>query len=212
MAGVADESIQALDIHLVTQAQAGCQDAFEELVSDYQQPIRQYLLIRCRDRDLAADLTQITFLTAYERLPQLHQPEAFRPWLYRIARNAWLTSHRELPPWRRVSLHLLGDSDRLPEALIYRSPEIEFMPQRELVTHAFTALSADYQEVLLLRHMAGFAHHDLASILGVSKSAAQRRAHRAEQQFQQRYDATVQRSALLERESGRPAFSETPLT
>jgi RNA polymerase sigma-70 factor (ECF subfamily) len=201
-----------LDIQLVTQAQGGCQDAFEALVGRYQRPIQQYLLIRCQDRDWAADLTQTTFLNAFERLPQLQEPEAFPPWLYRIARNAWHNSRRALPPWRRVSLHLVDDSEQLPEALIYRAPEIEFMPQREMVTHVFTALSADYQEVLLLRHAAGFTHHDVAAILGVSPSAAQRRAHRAEQQFQQSYDATVQRNASLEHGSERAAYSKMPTT
>lgn len=211
MTGICDEPA-AHDAQLVTQAQAGCQVAFEELVATYQRPIQQYLLVRCRDRDLAADLTQTTFLTAFERLAQLQQPEAFPIWLYRIARNAWHTTFRELPPWRRVSLSRLSDSGPLPEALIYRSPEIENLPQRELVEHTFTTLSTDYQEVLLLRHVVGFTHPDVAAILGVSTGAAQQRAHRAERQFQQCYAVTLQRNTVLERGSEGQGFSEAPLT
>src|SRR5712664_1389217 len=88
---------------LVLAAQAGDQAAFEARVGAY----RRELLIHCYrmlgSLSDAEDLVQETLLRAWEKRATLTSPEAYRPWLYRIATNLCLNTltrvpRRSLPP------------------------------------------------------------------------------------------------------------------
>ena len=72
---------------LVVRARAGEVDAFGALYRAYQGGIYTFIRSQVREAELAADLTQDTFVRAWESLPRLRQAGAFQGWLYRIARN-----------------------------------------------------------------------------------------------------------------------------
>ncbi|MGH7836881.1 MAG: RNA polymerase sigma factor, partial [Candidatus Binataceae bacterium] len=59
--------------------------AFEALVRRYQTYVGALVRRACGDADLADDLTQMTFLKAWQRMRSLREVESFRPWLRRIA-------------------------------------------------------------------------------------------------------------------------------
>lgn len=60
---------------------------FEAIFTRYQQPITVYLYRLTGDEGIASDLSQETFLLAWQHLEQLRDPQAIRAWLYRIATN-----------------------------------------------------------------------------------------------------------------------------
>lgn len=72
-------------------AQAG---GFERLARRYYAGVYDYLRWLCRDEDLAADLTQETFVQAWRRPPEFRGEPALKAWVFRIARNAFLQHHR----------------------------------------------------------------------------------------------------------------------
>jgi len=75
------------DARLVERAQRGDRAAFAALVERYQQPVGSYLWRLTRDRELALDLTQDTFLRAYRSIGTTPRSLLVRPWLFRIATN-----------------------------------------------------------------------------------------------------------------------------
>lgn len=79
-------------------AQSGDRAAYSALVGRYWKPLYGWLAGLCDDDHLAEDLTQVAFVRAWQALPRLNSAEAFRVWLFRIARNAWLTRERSLAP------------------------------------------------------------------------------------------------------------------
>jgi RNA polymerase sigma-70 factor (ECF subfamily) len=171
---------------IVGLARAGDVQARAQLVDTYYAPLSRYLLHMTNDRELAADLTQDVFLTAFRCLGQLKREAAFAPWLYRIARNAWYSRLRRRQLRRAISLDWLQTLGDRPETGA-RLDAIELYAERHDVHEAMAALSPTDREVLVLRHLAGFGGRELGGILGISANAAQRRLNRAEERFRTHY-------------------------
>src|SRR6188768_1235005 len=79
---------------LVERARAGDQAAFAQLFERYHAPILNYLHRMVGDRALAEDLTQDTFIKAYNALSRTKPDLAFKAWLYRIATNTAISHLR----------------------------------------------------------------------------------------------------------------------
>lgn len=75
---------------VVALARTGDERAYAVLMRRRQLQIRGLLLRLCRDRALADDLAQETFLLAWRRLHTLKSDSAFGAWLRQIASNNWL--------------------------------------------------------------------------------------------------------------------------
>src|SRR5438874_13465105 len=96
------------DARLVEEVRRGDHSAFEPLVRRYENRLMGVLMRFVRDRDLARDLAQETFLRVYERLDQFDPSRRFGPWLFRIGVNLTLDYLRKRK--RRVWPSLFSDS------------------------------------------------------------------------------------------------------
>src|SRR5436305_14508719 len=76
------------DGELVTNALAGREACFEELVRRYQRPIAAYVYRMVGDYDSALDLTQEVFIKVYNSLARYRSEFKFSTWIYKIAHNA----------------------------------------------------------------------------------------------------------------------------
>ena len=85
----------AAETVVVLLAAAGDDVAFAELVRRRQSPIRSLLRRLCGQAALADDLSQQTFLQAWQRLKTLREPAAFGGWLRQIAVNTWFSHLRQ---------------------------------------------------------------------------------------------------------------------
>jgi RNA polymerase sigma-70 factor, ECF subfamily len=66
-------------------AQAGDQEALNELFQSVQEPLHRYILSLTNRSPLAEDILQEVFVRMYRKLRWLREPELFRAWAYRIA-------------------------------------------------------------------------------------------------------------------------------
>jgi RNA polymerase sigma-70 factor (ECF subfamily) len=173
---------------LASAARNGSREAFGWLVRRYQDQLWQFLAYQSGAPQLADDLTQTTFIQAYERLDQLQDPAAFVPWLFSIARRIWQMHHRSYRANILISLSTLGEKRRLPAALVHHQQEIERLPERATVRGIVASLKPSLQDALYLRHVAGFSDQEISAALEISVAAAQKRAYRAEIMFRKRYD------------------------
>jgi RNA polymerase sigma-70 factor, ECF subfamily len=85
------------DEELARRAQQGCVDSFEQLLRRFQTPVLHFLRRRGLFAD-AEDLTQETFLRAYENLHRYSPRWAFSTWLFTIARRTGVNHRRRLRP------------------------------------------------------------------------------------------------------------------
>lgn len=81
------EQTPRISPELVLEARAGSRSAMEALYRATSQEIYRTVHAMVRKEDLALDIQQDTYVTAFTRLDQLRDPERFLPWLRQIAVN-----------------------------------------------------------------------------------------------------------------------------
>ena len=164
----------------------GCIDgddhAFEILLLRYQRQVFNAVLRMVRNRDEASDLTQTTFLKAYEQLGSFDSRHKFFSWLYRIAINESINHLR-----RRGRLEPLEGE----WASAARSPEDSAVGS-DLSVHvqdALMSLSPDYRAVLVFRHFEDCSYEEIASIVGVPTKTVKSRLFSARRQLKELLEA-----------------------
>src|SRR5215471_3709790 len=78
------------DLLLVTASKNGDQDAFAQLVQRYQRLVFNLVYRILQQYEEATEITQETFLAAWQGLPSFRGDARFPTWLYRIAYNCAL--------------------------------------------------------------------------------------------------------------------------
>jgi RNA polymerase sigma-70 factor (ECF subfamily) len=159
--------------HDVRQAQAGNRESFAALVDRYWPRIYRWLYGLTRCSHTAEDLTQEVFLKAWVALPALQSGSTFRPWLFRIARNALADSQRASPA---VLLR------PLPEALAAGPSPFEVAVGREgqaLLHDACARLPFHFRSALLLWTQEGLSYGEISQALDVTEETARWRVCRA---------------------------------
>jgi RNA polymerase sigma factor (sigma-70 family) len=157
------------EAEVVRRAQAGDRAAFEELYESYLTRIFDYALGMLRNRADAEDVASETFLRAVEKLGELRDPDAFKGWLYAIARNAALrivdARKRAVP----VDDHN-EDATALDAAPLPAPDEYEDM--RTLFDEAASTLSEKERTVYELSVRHGLGSAEIGKVLGVRPAYA----------------------------------------
>jgi len=162
-------------------------NAFGTLVKRYQKPIFNLMYRMAGSSDKAADLTQETFMRAYQKLERFHPGRRFFPWLYSIGLNLARDSARKktwdlerglpLNPESLYGCNSPGDQhDRMCESL-------EFLRLEK----ALNELPVIYREALILRYHDEHSMRDIAAALNLSVSAAKMRVHRGLDMLREHY-------------------------
>jgi RNA polymerase sigma-70 factor (ECF subfamily) len=155
---------------LVPRAQKGDVEAFNVLVSRWEKRIYNYLLHLAPDAAEAFDLSQETFLKAFQNLKRLDAPERFGPWLYRIAHNEAISFLRRRRPEGDPPEQSIGK----PGAFGMAGVEISLA-----VRQALSVLTAEQRESVVLKVCEGFKFEEIASILDTPASTIKSRVYSA---------------------------------
>jgi RNA polymerase sigma-70 factor (ECF subfamily) len=143
----------------------------EALVSEHQTKLARYLRRMVGDAEVALDLTQDVFFSAYRMLADDPTRELRVGWLYRAATNAAISYVR-----RRKILHVIP-LDRELDRSAWRIDE-RGAASIDLQT-ALARLPADQSAALLMTSYAGYSSSEAAQILGTTADAVRQRVCRA---------------------------------
>src|SRR3954469_23765147 len=91
-------AIPISDQALIAQSIRGSLPAFEQLLSRYEKRVYGFIFQSCRNAADASDLTQETFLRAFQALARFDLRYPFAPWLFSIARRKCIDFHRARKP------------------------------------------------------------------------------------------------------------------
>src|SRR5262249_54367039 len=141
------------------------------------------LLRFSRDRELARDLAQETFLRVYERLDQFDPSRRFGPWLFRIGVNLALDYMRRRK--RRVWPSLFSESpaERGADPAV-ADPRATVDLEQE-VRAVLEQIPEKYRTVLVLRDLENFSSSEIAAILHRKEATIRWRLAEARTRFQQ---------------------------
>lgn len=149
---------------LVRRARAGELEAMRQLYERHAS--RVYTVVRrlAGDDDLAADLAQDAWTSAFEKIGDFRGDAAFGTWVHRIAVNTALTRLRQAARRRDLEQGFdgsstLGNPDRWPAAAA---------TDRVTVQRALDLLPNGYRSVLWLHDVEGYTHEEIGARLGIA--------------------------------------------
>ena len=184
----------AEECHLVTLAQGGDQLAFESLYERYNSQISRYLIRMVGNDGVGCELTQETFLRAWEALPGLRAPERFASWLYRIATNCAYTYQDRARHFHFVSWEVTQEGDRLSIA----GPE-ERLEESELLKLALARVSPTYRPCLILYVIEELPQRQIAHLLKMKESSVSKYVSRGKEELRQIYHRLMKEPSISTR-------------
>ena len=183
------KDLQALgDQEVVALAKAGKEAAYRELLRRYERPVFSLIFRMVRDRSLAEDLAQETFVKVLNALASYRPEYKFSSWIFKIANNAAIDQlrRRELD-----TLSLDGSPDaRTPdevEATALQATDRAESPLEELesretgaaIEQAIGRLRPEYRTCILLRHVEGRSYEEIADVMDLPLGTVKTYSHRA---------------------------------
>jgi RNA polymerase sigma-70 factor (ECF subfamily) len=157
--------MQDPDPRTLARARSGDLPAFEDLVRAYQADVWRFAYHLTRDRALAEDVTQESFLRAFRFLNSYRGDAKFTSWLFRIARNCGMDALRA----RKSN----ATKEHPPP-----SPATDPVARAEL-TAALESVTEEHREPFLLIEVFGLSYQEAADVLQLKVGTVKSRMHRA---------------------------------
>lgn len=179
-----------LDWAVVQKVQAGNVGAFDQLVQKYRQQIFSVVYNMTSNREDASDLTQETFIKAFQAIGRFQGKSSFFTWIYRIAVNTTMTFLKKRNRRRYISYENIDEeasSTEIVERLTAtnRSEKGALVSElQEKLNDALQKLSPKHRTVVILHEIEGLEHAEIAEITQTSPGTVRSRLHYAKQQLQ----------------------------
>ncbi|HVT72107.1 MAG TPA: sigma-70 family RNA polymerase sigma factor [Lacunisphaera sp.] len=178
------------DYSVVKRVQAGEVAAFDQLITKYRERVFGVIYNLSANREDASDLTQDTFIKAFQSINRFQGNCSFFTWLYRIAVNTTLSHLRKNRLRSFFSLEKIqedGASSQILEQLTDKKGADRDAYLRELqekLNEALQKLSIPHRTVITLFEIDGLSHAEIAEIMGCSEGTVRSRLHYAKQFLQ----------------------------
>jgi len=175
--------------------------AFERLVAERSSDVYALLYRLTSDPEEARDLTQETFLRAFQSISRFRGDADLKTWIYRIAinqaRNRWRW-------WRRrrrdvtVSLDSNANGNEQPLSASLRNEDAPD-PEQETLAHeregqlreALMGLRSAYREAVILRDVEGFSYDEIATTLEISIGTVKSRISRGRLELRRKLEGSL---------------------
>ncbi|HEU4795701.1 MAG TPA: sigma-70 family RNA polymerase sigma factor [Pyrinomonadaceae bacterium] len=195
------EPRQLIEAQFIERLKRGDAAAFETLVNERSGEIYGLLYRLTESSEEARDLTQETFLRAFQSIGHFRGESDLRTWIYRIAinqaRNRWRWWRR-----RRRDATVSIDAPQLngqPSLIGTLKADNGNDPERETLAHerehalrkALVSLKRVYREAVVLRDIEGFAYEEIAVALDVSVGTVKSRLARGRQELRRKLEGSL---------------------
>jgi RNA polymerase sigma-70 factor (ECF subfamily) len=172
----------------IVRAREGDAAAFEAIYNRYERRLYAFIYRLMGNPEDAYDLTQDTFVKAYQALPRTAPDLNLSAWLHRIASNACMDVLRRRKlirwlPWETF------DTNPAMEPAASDDPEGEFgqAETSEEVQVILNKLSHKHRTALILKEFQGMSGDEIGEVMGLTRSAVKSLLFRAREEFRQVY-------------------------
>ena len=201
VASAPSAELRPSETQFIERLKKGDATAFEQLVADRSGEIYGLLYRLTENTEEARDLTQETFLRAYQNIAHFRGEADLRTWIYRIAinqaRNRWRW-------WRRrrrdvtVSLDVAQGNNNKPLVATLRADRSE-TPEQQTLSHerervlrtALMSLRRVYREAVILRDIEGLTYEEVADALQISVGTVKSRLARGRRELRKMLEGSL---------------------
>jgi RNA polymerase sigma-70 factor, ECF subfamily len=182
------------DADLVALAQKGREPAFRELIRRYERPVFSLIFRMVRDREIAEDLSQDTFIKVLNHIDRYRPEFKLSSWLFKIANNVAIDFLRR----RQLDTISIDGSPHAASAaeieattfdvVARQETALEELEARELggtIERAIAELRPEYRACIMLRHIEGRSYEEIAATLDLPLGTVKTYIHRARHQLRE---------------------------
>ena len=176
------------DADVVALAQRGREAAYRELIRRYERPVFSLVFRMVRDRELAEDLAQDTFIKVLQHIDRYRPEFKFSSWLFKIANNVAI-DHLRRRQLDTVSMDgsphaVTADAVQATSFDVSAHDEsaLDRLEARELgsaIEDAIAQLRPEYRACILLRHVEDKSYEEIAATLDLPLGTVKTYIHRA---------------------------------
>ena len=192
---------------LIARSQRGDVQAFNQLVSHYQQTLYSAVFRLVGNYDVASDITQDAFISAFRAIKSYRGGSSFKAWLLRIGTNLACDHWRKTQRQRVESLEVLTDEEELhsPHLLsalattdLEANPELFLLTQelQDCIQQGLQLLPLDQRTAVILCDIEGLAYEEVAEIMRIPLGTVRSRISRGRTRLR---NFLVQHAELLPR-------------
>ncbi len=161
-------------------AARGDQTAWRQIIEEMSPRVFGLLRARCKDPDLAEELTQSVFVTVAEKLTAYVESGKFESWVFRIAmnrlRDEMRRRGRQAAPMPDEALDSGSVREQASGTDGYRTVD---PAERDQLERALAGLTQQDREIVDLRFIAGLSFAQIAAMLDEPLGTLLARHHRA---------------------------------
>jgi RNA polymerase sigma-70 factor (ECF subfamily) len=166
------------DCELIKAVLDGEKEAFAELVSRYERPIRAIAINILGDHHSVQDAVQDTFVAGYQNLSMLRNRDSFGPWLMKIAHRCALDWANRRPKMAPLETNPPNERGVNPAAATEK-PNGQLDEESEGLLSAVVKLPEAERQVVMLRYFAEHNVKEVAEIVGRSTGTVTKQLSRA---------------------------------
>ena len=182
------------DADVVALAQQGRDSAFRELIRRYERPVFSLIYRMVRDRELAEDLAQDTFIKVLNHIDRYRPEFKLSSWLFKIANNVAIDHLRRR---QLVTVSIDGSPNAQTADAVeatrfdvadQQESALEEMEARELgssIERAIAGLRPEYRSCIMLRHVEGRSYEEIAATLDLPLGTVKTYIHRARHELRE---------------------------
>jgi RNA polymerase sigma-70 factor (ECF subfamily) len=187
------------DADVVSLAQQGRDVAFRELIRRYERPVFSLIYRMVRDRELAEDLSQDTFVKVLNHIDRYRAEFKFSSWLFKIANNVAIDHLRK----RQVETISVDGSPHAASQDAIEATSFEIAGQQEsaldeiearelgsAIEQAIAKLRPEYRSCIMLRHVEDRSYEEIAATLDLPLGTVKTYIHRARHELRKALEKT----------------------
>ncbi len=194
------EPLPRAEAEFIERLKRGEATAFEQLVAERSSEIYGLLFRLTESSEEARDLTQETFLRAFQNISGFRGEADLRTWIYRIAINQarnrwrwWRRRHRDTTVSLDEPIGQTGQSlsSVLPESSANPEQQALALEREKALRSALQRLGRSYREAVVLRDIEGFTYEEIATTLGINIGTVKSRLARGRQELREKLEGSL---------------------
>ena len=178
------------DFTIVRKVQAGDVAAFDQLIHKYRERVFGIIYNMTSNREDTSDLTQDTFIKAFQSINRFQGQSSFFTWVYKIAVNTTLSHLRKNRMRTFFSLEKVQEDQTNTEIIARLTDntgadrDTYLHELQEKLNEAMQKLSIKHRTVITLFEIDGLSHAEIAQVMDCSEGTVRSRLHYAKQFLQ----------------------------